>query len=52
MAATTPTNHSGLTDEQAKEVHQFFMRGTYFWAVIAAIAHFLVWNWLPWFPVT
>ncbi|MEL6208871.1 MAG: light-harvesting antenna LH1, beta subunit [Pseudomonadota bacterium] len=47
-----PTNHTGLSDEQAKEVHQFFLRGAYFWGGTAVLAHVLVWSWLPWFPVS
>ena len=44
-------NPTGLTDDQCKEVHAFFMRGTTIWVGVAAVAHFLVWAWLPWFPV-
>jgi len=55
MAASKETgsmmNHTGLTDDQCKEVHAFFMRGTTLWAGVALVAHFLVWAWLPWFPV-
>ncbi|MEO0819428.1 MAG: light-harvesting antenna LH1, beta subunit [Pseudomonadota bacterium] len=45
-------NHTGLTDEQAQEVHATFMRGVVFWAGTAALAHLLVWSWLPWFPTS
>ena len=41
---------SGLTDQQAKEFHGAFMTGFIIFTVIAVIAHFLVWNWRPWFP--
>ncbi len=43
-------NHTGLTDDEAKEVHAFFMRGVTIWAGAALVAHMLVWSWLPWFP--
>lgn len=45
-----PMNHTGLNEEQAKEVHEVFMRGVLVWTGAAALAHILVWNWLPWFP--
>lgn len=41
---------SGLTDDEAKEFHQLFVSGFIAFTVIAVIAHFLVWQWRPWFP--
>ena len=41
---------SGLTDQEAKEFHGIFMTSFIIFTVIAIIAHFLVWNWRPWFP--
>lgn len=43
-------NRTGLSEDEAKEVHAFFMRGLTIWVVVAAVAHMLVWSWLPWFP--
>lgn len=43
-------NHTGLTDDEAKEVHAYFVKGTMYWGVVALLAHFLVYSWLPWFP--
>ena len=42
---------SGLTANEAKEFHRLFMAGFIGFTVIAIIAHFLVWQWRPWFPV-
>jgi light-harvesting complex 1 beta chain len=46
-------NHSsitGLTDEEAREFHSFFVSGFIGFTIIALVAHFLVWQWRPWFP--
>ena len=39
---------SGLTEQEAKEFHGIFITSFIGFTVIAAIAHFLVWNWRPW----
>jgi len=41
---------SGLTDAEAKEFHGIFVTSFVIFTVIALIAHFLVWQWRPWFP--
>jgi light-harvesting complex 1 beta chain len=41
---------SGLSAQEAKEFHGLFMTSFIIFTVIAIIAHFLVWNWRPWFP--
>lgn len=41
---------SGLTEQEAKEFHSIFMTSFIVFTVVAIIAHFLVWNWRPWFP--
>jgi light-harvesting complex 1 beta chain len=41
---------SGLTEQEAKEFHGIFMTSFIMFTVIAIIAHFLVWQWRPWFP--
>ncbi len=43
---------TGLTDDEAKEFHGFFMTSFIAFTVIAIVAHFLVWQWRPWFPGT
>jgi light-harvesting complex 1 beta chain len=43
------TSISGLTDEEAQEFHQYWVQGFVGFAVVAVIAHALVWAWRPWF---
>jgi hypothetical protein len=40
---------SGLNSNEAKEFHGAFVTGFVAFTVIAIIAHFLVWQWRPWF---
>ncbi|MBM3635926.1 MAG: light-harvesting protein [Alphaproteobacteria bacterium] len=44
-----PLNSSGLSEVEAKEFHGMFMSGFIAYTVVAIIAHFLVWQWRPWF---
>lgn len=41
---------SGLTGREAQEFHKYFMLGFIIFTAIAVVAHFLVWQWRPWFP--
>ncbi len=41
---------SGLTEAEAQEFHGIFVKSFIAFTVIAIIAHFLVWQWRPWFP--
>jgi light-harvesting complex 1 beta chain len=41
---------TGLTSREAQEFHKYFVLGFIVFTVIAIIAHFLVWQWRPWFP--
>ncbi|WP_416900188.1 MAG: light-harvesting antenna LH1, beta subunit [Minwuia sp.] len=41
---------SGLTDDEAREFHDIFMRSFIIFTVVAIIAHILVWIWRPWLP--
>lgn len=41
-----------LTPEEAKEFHKLFVVSMGFFTIVAIIAHFLVWQWRPWFPGT
>jgi light-harvesting complex 1 beta chain len=43
---------SGLSEAEAKEFHGVFVTSFIAFTVIAIIAHFLVWQWRPWFPGT
>ncbi|MEL6642454.1 MAG: light-harvesting antenna LH1, beta subunit [Pseudomonadota bacterium] len=49
MADRTDLSFTGLTDEQAQELHSVYMGGLYLFAGIAAVAHFAVYIWRPWF---
>jgi light-harvesting complex 1 beta chain len=40
---------TGLSNEEAKEVHSAFMSGFLGFTGIAVIAHILIWMWRPWF---
>ena len=40
---------SGLTPNEAKEFHRYYMQGLVLFVAIAIFAHFLVWVWRPWF---
>lgn len=50
MMAERRESLTGLTDEEAREFHGFFMTSFIGFTVVAIIAHFLVWQWRPWFP--
>jgi len=41
---------TGLNEEEAKEFHSLFVTSMIGYVVVAVIAHFLVWQWRPWFP--
>lgn len=41
-----------LTPDEAKEFHKLFVVSMGFFVVVALVAHFLVWQWRPWFPGT
>ncbi len=41
---------SGLTEEEAREFHGFFVTSMIGFVLACVVAHFLVWNWRPWFP--
>ncbi len=41
---------ANLSDHGAREFHRLFMMSFIGFTIIAIIAHFLVWQWRPWFP--
>ena len=41
---------TGLNEEEAREYQSFFVTSTIGYIAIAIVAHFLVWQWRPWFP--
>ncbi|SEA45126.1 light-harvesting antenna LH1, beta subunit [Rubrimonas cliftonensis] len=46
--ADEKTSMSGLTDAEAKELHEIYMKGLVLFTGVAVVAHFLVWLWRPW----
>jgi light-harvesting complex 1 beta chain len=40
---------SSVSDSDAKEINKWFVMGFMGFTAVAVIAHFLVWNWRPWF---
>jgi light-harvesting complex 1 beta chain len=49
MAEEKRGSLSGLTETEAKEFHGIFVTSFIIFTVIAIVAHFLVWQWRPWF---
>jgi light-harvesting complex 1 beta chain len=49
MAEERRGSLTGLTENEAKEFHGMFVTSFVAFTVIAIIAHFLVWQWRPWF---
>ncbi len=52
MADNNRDSLTGLTENEAREFHGFFMQGFIGFTIIAIVAHILVWFWRPWFPGT
>jgi light-harvesting complex 1 beta chain len=44
----TNNSLSGLSANEAKEFHSYFMQGFLGFTAIAVVAHILVWAWRPW----
>jgi len=47
---TMASSQSGLTEKEAQEFHAQFIKNMGYFAIIAGIAHLLVWFWRPWIP--
>jgi light-harvesting complex 1 beta chain len=47
---TRPGSMSGLSEAEAREFHGVFVTSFIAFTVVAIIAHFLAWQWRPWFP--
>ena len=45
-----PPSLSGLSEDEAKSFHSAFIASFVGFTIVAAIAHFLVWQWRPWIP--
>jgi light-harvesting complex 1 beta chain len=39
----------GMTEDEARRFHGYFVTGFMGYVVVAAVAHFLAWSWRPWF---
>ena len=49
MADSSDLSFTGLTDEQAQELHDVYMSGLILFSGIAVVAHLAVFIWRPWF---
>ncbi|MDA8585514.1 light-harvesting antenna LH1, beta subunit [Rhodobacteraceae bacterium] len=49
MADKTDLSFTGLTDEQAQELHTVYMSGFMIFTAVAVVAHILTYIKLPWF---
>ncbi|MEL6277522.1 MAG: light-harvesting antenna LH1, beta subunit [Pseudomonadota bacterium] len=49
MADRSDLSFTGLTDEQAQELHSVYMSGLMLFSTIAIIAHVATFIWRPWF---
>ena len=49
MAVKSDLSFTGLTDQQAQELHSVYMSGLVLFTVVAVVAHMAVYIWRPWF---
>jgi light-harvesting complex 1 beta chain len=49
MADRSDLSFTGLTEEQAQELHSVYMSGLWLFTAIAVVAHLAVYIWRPWF---
>jgi len=49
MADKSDLSFTGLTDQQAQELHSVYLRGLWLFVTIAVVAHVAVFMWRPWF---
>ena len=49
MADKSDLSFTGLTDQQAQELHSVYMSGLWLFSTIAVVAHVPVCFWRPWF---
>ncbi len=40
---------SGLSPQEAQELHKYFMQGFLGFVALTLVAHILIWMWRPWF---
>ena len=49
MADRNDLSFTGLTDQQAQELHSVYMSGLVLFTIVAVVAHAAVYIWRPWF---
>ncbi|MCL4104925.1 UNVERIFIED_CONTAM: hypothetical protein GTU68_018632 [Idotea baltica] len=49
MADKSDLSFTGLTDEQAQELHSVYVSGLWLFVAVASVAHILTYFKLPWF---
>ena len=49
MAENNDLSFTGLTDEQAQELHAVYMSGLTLFVAVAVVAHIATYIWRPWF---
>jgi light-harvesting complex 1 beta chain len=49
MAEDNPS-WTGLTEDEAKELHEVYVSGAVLFTGVALVAHLLTYIWRPWFP--
>ena len=45
-----PAAAMGMSEDEARGFHGAFLGGFVFFTLIAAVAHWAVWQWRPWIP--
>ena len=49
MADKSDLSFTGLTDEQAQELHSVYMSDLWLFTLVAVVAHIATFIWFPWF---
>lgn len=49
MADNRDLSFTGLTDEQAQELHSVYISGFWLFTIVAVVAHLATYIWAPWF---
>jgi len=49
MADSDDLSFTGLTDDQAQELHSVYMSGLTLFSIVAIVAHLATFIWRPWF---
>ena len=49
MAGNNDLSLSGLTEDQAQELHSVYMSGLWTFTLMCVLAHIATWSWRPWF---